>query len=299
MNRQIKIELPLPVDSKTNRITCDGLDILMNKIKSVVRDTPEIKSIQSKAYKDIKPFLVDGLVIAIKCTSILINRGVDDGGIEADSYNLLSGNFNQLAKKNPILQNALRDARIKYKKEDTNDFQVKADFNDGKGEVTINYGSLHPKDIGGVADIPLSPSDTSKVLDDLEGKEEVTEDQKIADVTTHDGGRIRFDKEQLTVVFYKRDGSVAARIKLAPKETWRRVVVDFFVAFAKGVWNTIRHPIKTGRKIKENFKSWFAKKEVENKPAPKPKEKVIEKTTEKEVTKVEKTEDDSNVVATA
>lgn len=257
--KRVAIELPLPIDAQSHRLTPEGLDILMGKLKSIVRDTPELKTVQSKAYKELKPFLVDGLVIAIKCTSILINRGVEDDGIESDTYNLLAGNFNQSGNRNPIMQAALREARTVYKKGGTDDFDIKADFEDGKGNVQLKYSDIHPDDVKGVDGIPMSPEDTSKVLDDIEGREDLTEDQKVADVTTNDGGRIRFDKVQLTVVFYKANGEVAARIPLAPKETWRRVIVDFFVAFFKGAWNFVRHPIKTSRKIGSNIKGWFKK----------------------------------------
>ena len=250
------IEFPSIVDLSTMGITVEKYHELMDNIKSKIRNS-KAKTVNSNEWKQLKPAFDEALLVAIKATSILLRRGEDNDGLDTDEYNLIQGNFNQLGRQNPLVQSSLATARAKWKKEGSDDFEIVYQ-EEGKKPGKVLYSSLNPKDMEAIKDIPLSPQDTAKLLDDNEGKDAdtLTEEQKRVDVTTNDGGLMRWDKENMTVQFYYPDGTKACKIALAPQNTWRRVVVNFFITLFKGIWFGISHPIQAAK----NVGNWVSSK---------------------------------------
>lgn len=266
-------QVPFILDKEKDRITPESVEVLHQYLKTELRKLRKLgaKNTASPQFLKTKPaFVAIGLQLC-KATSILIRRGEEKDGVAGDDNNILSGNYNQLGSDNPFMQEVLKEARLAYKKSGTDDVEVAwKDPKTGK-TTTCLYSTICPSDFEATKDNPVSAvfddQNASAVLDDISGKdkETLTEDQKVVDSTTKDGGRVRWDKENMTIQFYHSDGTKLAPIALAPQNTWRRVIVNFVLAVLRGVWQTVRHPIETARKvgnsISTKFKSLFGKKE--------------------------------------
>ena len=262
-------QVPFILDKEKDRITPESVEVLHQYLKTELRKLRKLgaKNTASPQFLKSKPaFVAIGLQLC-KATSILIRRGEEKDGVAGDDNNILSGNYNQLGSDNPFMQEVLKEARLAYKKSGTDDVEVAwKDPETGK-TTTCLYSKICPSDFEATEDNPVSAvfddQNASAVLDDISGKDKdtLTEDQKVVDSTTKDGGRVRWDKENMTIQFYYGDGTKMAPIALAPQNTWRRTVVNFVLAILRGVWQTVRHPIETARKVGRKFMSLFSKKD--------------------------------------
>ena len=192
------------VDDKNVEVTCKTLDQMVLSFKNYLKGTRNIPRPNNRNFGQYSINAVQYVHNIICVTTALIEQGV----LTSDPYGFVLGNVTTFDRFNTSINEDLIPLANKIIKKE-HEQALKQASDDGVVVTTV--------------DKELTSSDVAKIVS------EPTEEAytKIVEVITHTGKKWVFDKENFTLSYKRRDGSIKI-MKLANKDTWRATIITFF-----------------------------------------------------------------------
>lgn len=183
------------------------LDDIVKQIKKAILNREYVMG--SKTYQTNLPLVKGYLSSAYACTVELIQRGKENGGMDEDKYNLLTAKTKSFGTKNEHINDLLTEI-IEERAQDAKD--------------------RHELDMDENPEQPITEEEQAKLL----AEPTADPDTHVVDVTTKDGGELKFDKNKAEVTITNTDGTTQT-VAMSKLETWRKTAMAWISALCKTV----------------------------------------------------------------
>lgn len=179
------------------------LEDIIVKVKKIVLDRNFVPG--SKTYQANHPLVKGYLHSACMCTTELVQRGAEKGGLDVDKYNLLTSKTKDFGTKNDYVNEVLAEIAIEMAQDDKDRVELKMDEN--------------PEE-------PITATEQAKLLS------EPTEDEDthVTRIVTKDGGIVDVDKANNKLTVQYTDGT-SITMDMVKLETWRQTAMNWLRGF--------------------------------------------------------------------
>ena len=193
------------------------LDDLVKQIKKAILHKEYV--VGSKTYNANYPIVRGYLQSACLCTIELLQRGLENNGLDTDRYLLLTAATKSFGTKNAHINEILKDLAEERAQDTKDKFDLEMDDN--------------PED-------PLSDEERAKLLAEPTGDKDTHEVQ----ITTKDGGDLKINKQEGTVTVKNIDGTEQTA-NIPKLETWRKTATAWIKAFFEHFKNRVGSTVET------------------------------------------------------
>lgn len=183
------------------------LDDIIKQVKKVILDRNYV--IGSKTYQTNFPIVKGYLQSACLCTIELIKRGAEKGGLDEDKYNLLTAKTKSFGTKNDHINGILAEL-------------AEERAQDAKDKVDLDMDD-NPEN-------PITDEEEAKLL----AEPTADPDTHVVDITTKDGGELKFDKQSGEITIKNEDGTTQT-VTMSKLETWRKTAMAWISAFIENL----------------------------------------------------------------